>query len=119
MAGLVQACPGHPRLGCTKDVDARPKTGHDGACRLIARRLTQFRRRVKKPCMLDERVTISHARDEISNAAQTPRLADRAVLRPLGWEVGRIAGAAVFLGSSAGNFMTGQTLVIDGGATIS
>ena len=30
-----------------------------------------------------------------------------------------IAGAAVFLGSAAGNFMTGQTIVIDGGATIS
>jgi NAD(P)-dependent dehydrogenase (short-subunit alcohol dehydrogenase family) len=30
-----------------------------------------------------------------------------------------IAGAAVFLGSAAGDFMTGQTMVIDGGATIS
>ena len=30
-----------------------------------------------------------------------------------------IAGAAVFLGSKAGEFMTGQTMVIDGGATIS
>jgi NAD(P)-dependent dehydrogenase (short-subunit alcohol dehydrogenase family) len=30
-----------------------------------------------------------------------------------------IAGAAVFLGSPAGAFMTGQTMVIDGGATIS
>jgi len=30
-----------------------------------------------------------------------------------------IAGAAVFLGSKAGDFMTGQTMVIDGGATIS
>ena len=30
-----------------------------------------------------------------------------------------IAGAAVFLGSKAGDFMTGQTIVIDGGATIS
>lgn len=30
-----------------------------------------------------------------------------------------IAGAAVFMGSAAGNFMTGQTVVIDGGATIS
>src|ERR1700745_4153061 len=30
-----------------------------------------------------------------------------------------IAGAAVFLGSAAGDFMNGQTLVIDGGATIS
>ncbi len=30
-----------------------------------------------------------------------------------------IAGAAVFLASKAGNFMTGQTLVIDGGTTVS
>ena len=30
-----------------------------------------------------------------------------------------IAGAAVFMGSKAGDFMTGQTMVIDGGATIS
>ena len=30
-----------------------------------------------------------------------------------------IAGAAVLLGSKAGDFMTGQTVVIDGGATIS
>ena len=30
MAGLVQACPGHPRLECGgKDVDARDKRGHD------------------------------------------------------------------------------------------
>src|ERR1700688_240935 len=30
-----------------------------------------------------------------------------------------IAGAAVMMGSKAGDFMTGQTIVIDGGATIS
>ena len=30
-----------------------------------------------------------------------------------------IAGAAVLMGSTAGDFMTGQTIVIDGGATIS
>ena len=30
-----------------------------------------------------------------------------------------IAGAAVLMGSKAGDFMTGQTVVIDGGATIS
>ena len=29
-----------------------------------------------------------------------------------------IAGAAVFLASEAGAFMTGQSMVIDGGATI-
>src|SRR6202166_1304997 len=34
-------------------------------------------------------------------------------------EPDEIAGAAVFLASGAGTFMTGQTIVIDGGATIS
>jgi len=38
-------------------------------------------------------------------------------LRRIG-EPDEIAGAAVFLASSAGRFMTGQAIVIDGGATI-
>jgi NAD(P)-dependent dehydrogenase (short-subunit alcohol dehydrogenase family) len=38
-------------------------------------------------------------------------------LRRIG-EPDEIAGAAVFLASPAGNWMTGQTMVIDGGATI-
>ena len=39
---------------------------------------------------------------------------------PLGriGETDEIAGAAVYLASKAGSFMTGQTIVIDGGATI-
>jgi NAD(P)-dependent dehydrogenase (short-subunit alcohol dehydrogenase family) len=39
---------------------------------------------------------------------------------PLGriGEVGEVAGAAVFLAAPAGRFITGQTIVIDGGATI-
>ena len=40
--------------------------------------------------------------------------------RPLGriGEPADIAGAAVFLASGAGAFVTGQTLVVDGGTTI-
>ena len=38
-------------------------------------------------------------------------------LRRLG-ETDDVAGAVVFLSSPAGRFITGQTLVIDGGATI-
>src|SRR6202011_2390202 len=34
-------------------------------------------------------------------------------------EPDEIAGAAVFLAARAGTFMTGQTIVIDGGATVS
>lgn len=52
---------------------------------------------------------------------QDPALYDRAVAAyPLGrlGEPEDIAGAAVFLASRAGAFMTGQVLVIDGGVTI-
>jgi NAD(P)-dependent dehydrogenase (short-subunit alcohol dehydrogenase family) len=45
-----------------------------------------------------------------------PRIADTP-LRRLG-EPEDIAGAAVFLASRAGQWMTGQTIVIDGGATV-
>jgi NAD(P)-dependent dehydrogenase (short-subunit alcohol dehydrogenase family) len=38
-------------------------------------------------------------------------------LRRIG-EADEIAGAAVYLASQAGSFMTGQTMVVDGGATI-
>ena len=48
------------------------------------------------------------------------RLAQALESYPLGriGEPRDIAGAAVFLASRAGNFMTGQTLVIDGGTTV-
>ena len=38
-------------------------------------------------------------------------------LRRIG-EPDEIAGAAVFLASAAGSFVTGQTIVVDGGVTI-
>ena len=49
---------------------------------------------------------------------------DRLAQAPESYPLGRIgepediAGAAVFLASRAGNFVTGQTLVIDGGTTV-
>ena len=45
---------------------------------------------------------------------------DRAAATPLGrlGEPEDIAGAAVFLASKAGQWITGQTIVIDGGVTI-
>jgi NAD(P)-dependent dehydrogenase (short-subunit alcohol dehydrogenase family) len=52
---------------------------------------------------------------------ENPEIYERTVrtypLRRIG-EPNEIAGAAVFLASAAGSFMTGQTIVIDGGATI-
>jgi NAD(P)-dependent dehydrogenase (short-subunit alcohol dehydrogenase family) len=52
---------------------------------------------------------------------QNPEIYEKTVrgypLRRIG-EPEEIAGAAVFLASAAGSFMTGQTIVLDGGATI-
>ncbi len=52
---------------------------------------------------------------------EDPKLYEEAVKSyPLGRiaEPEEIAGAAVFLSSRAGQFVTGQVIVIDGGATI-
>jgi NAD(P)-dependent dehydrogenase (short-subunit alcohol dehydrogenase family) len=52
---------------------------------------------------------------------ENPAIYEKAInlypLRRIG-EPDEIAGTAVFLASSAGTFVTGQTLVVDGGATI-
>ena len=52
---------------------------------------------------------------------ETPEIYEEAVrtyaLKRIG-EVEEVAGAAVFLAGDAGSFITGQTIVIDGGATI-
>jgi NAD(P)-dependent dehydrogenase (short-subunit alcohol dehydrogenase family) len=52
-----------------------------------------------------------------SNPETLRRATDPVPLRRIG-EPDEIAGAAVYLASAAGSFMTGQALVIDGGATI-
>jgi len=53
---------------------------------------------------------------------ENPEIYQRAIknypLKRIG-EPSEIAGAALFLASKAGTFMTGQTMVIDGGSTIS
>ena len=51
------------------------------------------------------------------NPEYLAKTTERAPLRRIG-EPNEIAGAVVFLASPAGNFMTGQTLVIDGGRVI-
>ena len=51
------------------------------------------------------------------NPEYLAKTTERAPLRRIG-EPNEIAGAVVFLASSAGNFMTGQTMVIDGGRVI-
>ena len=52
---------------------------------------------------------------------ENPKIYEKAVaeypLRRIG-EPHEVAGAAVFLAAPSGNFITGQTIVIDGGITI-
>jgi NAD(P)-dependent dehydrogenase (short-subunit alcohol dehydrogenase family) len=73
---------------------------------------------VRVNCLAPGVVRTEFARALWSDPKLHAQLIKRYPLRRIG-EPEDIAGAAVFLASNAGRFMTGQTLVLDGGGTIS
>ncbi len=72
---------------------------------------------VRANCIAPGLVKTYFARALWENAEILKRSTSTAPLRRIG-EPDEIAGAAVFLASKAGAFMTGQSIVIDGGVTI-
>lgn len=72
---------------------------------------------VRVNCIAPGLIKTDFARALWENPEILKRSTSGAPLRRIG-EPDEIAGAAVFLASKAGAFMTGQTIVIDGGATI-
>jgi NAD(P)-dependent dehydrogenase (short-subunit alcohol dehydrogenase family) len=73
---------------------------------------------VRVNCIAPGLVRTDFARALWENPATLKAATATAPLRRIG-EPDEIAGAAVFLASAAGHFVTGQVLVVDGGATIS
>jgi NAD(P)-dependent dehydrogenase (short-subunit alcohol dehydrogenase family) len=71
---------------------------------------------VRVNCIAPGLVKTDFARALWENPDTLKRVTTTTPLRRIG-EPDEIAGAAVFLASAAGSFMTGQTIVIDGGAT--
>ncbi len=72
---------------------------------------------VRVNCIAPGLIRTDFAKALWENPDTLKRATSGAPLRRIG-EPDEIAGAAVFLASSAGSFMTGQALVVDGGATI-
>jgi NAD(P)-dependent dehydrogenase (short-subunit alcohol dehydrogenase family) len=72
---------------------------------------------VRVNCIAPGLVKTDFARALWENPEILKRSTSGAPLRRIG-EPDEIAGAAVFLASKAGAFLTGQTIVVDGGATI-
>lgn len=69
---------------------------------------------IRVNCLAPGLIRTDFARALWENPALCERIASRACLRRIG-EPDEVAGAAVFLAADAGRFITGQTLVIDGG----
>jgi NAD(P)-dependent dehydrogenase (short-subunit alcohol dehydrogenase family) len=72
---------------------------------------------IRVNCIAPGLVRTDFAKALWENPATLKSTEERTPLRRIG-EPDDIAGAAVFLASRAGNWMTGQTIVIDGGVTI-
>ncbi|RYF95333.1 MAG: SDR family oxidoreductase [Caulobacteraceae bacterium] len=72
---------------------------------------------IRVNCIAPGLVKTDFAKALWSNPETLRRATDPVPLRRIG-EPDEIAGAAVYLASNAGSFMTGQALVVDGGATI-
>lgn len=72
---------------------------------------------VRVNCIAPGLIRTDFAKALWENPDTLKRATSGAPLRRIG-EPDEIAGAAVFLASAAGSFMTGQALVVDGGATI-
>jgi len=72
---------------------------------------------IRVNCIAPGLIKTDFAKALWDNPETLKRSTANAPLRRIG-EPDEIAGAAVFLASKAGNFMTGQAIVIDGGVTI-
>ena len=72
---------------------------------------------VRVNCIAPGLIRTDFARALWENPETLKRATSGSPLRRIG-EPDEIAGAAVYLASKASGFMTGQALVIDGGATI-
>jgi len=74
-------------------------------------------RNVRVNCIAPGIVRTDFAKALWDDPAVYERAIERYPLRRIG-EPDEIAGTAIFLASRAGSFLTGQTIVVDGGATI-
>jgi NAD(P)-dependent dehydrogenase (short-subunit alcohol dehydrogenase family) len=72
---------------------------------------------VRVNCIAPGLVKTDFAKALWDNPQTLKRSTETVPLRRIG-EPDEIAGAAVFLASKAGSFITGQTVVADGGATV-
>ena len=72
---------------------------------------------VRVNCIAPGLIQTDFARALWENPETLARRTANTPLRRIG-EPDEIAGAAVFLASPAGSFITGQSLVVDGGVTI-